>query len=231
MRKKILILFIIALPITLLGQKGVIKVLNGEVVEGHLFFEKLYLFEQFQEGRAMLNDGRQYRGLLNINNLTQSVNIITERGDTTSLKEESRVETVSSDGRFFRKLRGGYIEILDGDSKVSIGRVRKLSIGQEKLVGAYGATSDVSSISKITSIENESGIRAIVGYNNVEFSYDERLFLITKNRMVLPTKKNFERLFSKEKREIGHYLEEKRNRLSTQEEIIELFSWLIATEN
>ncbi len=209
-----------------LAQSGTVRINNGKIVEGDLFKEKLLIFDNYVDGRIRLKDNTYYTSKLNINTMTQSLRVISEEGDTIIVNFENMVDVVSAGNMFLRKIQNSYIQILNTDGDVSLGLVRKINMGKEKLVGAYGGTNEVSSIAKVSSIDVDSRFEKIVGSSTLSFDYVENLFLLQGSRLVPATRRNFERMFSKKKSEIRSYVDQNNTRFNKKEEVAALFNFL-----
>lgn len=227
MKNYVLVLVFLLFSLGARAQSGTIKVLDGKVIEGQFFFEKQYVFDKYLEGRISLGDGNYYTGLINISTLTQTLRIISEEGDTISINAEKDVNMVSAGRFFFRKVNNLYVQILNSDPGASLGLVRKMFIGQEKLEGAYGGSSEVASVSKINAIENDARFDRLKGTSNVEYIYDELIYLIVKNKLLIPSKRNFEKAFPKQKALIQKYLSENNVRFSKKDDVIPFFNYLV----
>lgn len=226
MKRCIFTLALMAFSLVSLSQSGTIKVYNGKVIEGDFFKEKLYIFDKYVNGRIKLKDGTLYYGDLNINTLGQSLRVISDTGDTISIKTERDVDAVSAGNNFFVKLNNVYIHILNTAGDVFLGMERSLKIGQEKIEGAYGGSNEVSSISKLSTVEVENRIEKIVGSSTLKYDYYERLYFV-KNGKILPiSKKNFEKFFPEQKNMIEKYVAENNIKFNHNESVIELFDYL-----
>jgi hypothetical protein len=230
MKKSFLLILFVAIVCSISAQhKGVLKVLEGKIIEGQFFVDKLHILDEFKDGRVTLNNGETYAGKLNINTLDQSLRILNDKGDTIRIDSEKEVSVVSVGRDFFKKINNQYAQLINTDGEVSLALVRKMVIGAEKLQGAYGGTSTVQAISKLAALEDDSRFDKITGTINLEYFYDELLFLIDKNgRMQLATKKNFERLFPKKKKLISQYLSETDVKFHRKEDLMAFFTYLIS---
>jgi hypothetical protein len=153
--------------------------------------------------------------------------MISMQGDTIVIDAESKVETVSAQGDFFRKLDNYYVQILNIYDGVSLGLVRKMVIGKEEVIGAYGGTTDVASMAKVSSLEVDARIDKIAaGSNTIRYEYDELLFLVKGDRMYPATRKNFRRLFSRRKSDINSYIKANDISFADNSKIAELFNYL-----
>lgn len=230
MRNLAFVILVLLLSLGARAQTGTVKVLDGKIIEGQFFFDKQYIFDTYQEGRVSLDNGDYYTGMINISTLTQTLRIISQEGDTISINAEKKVNMVSTGRCFFRKINNLYVQVLNTDANASLGLVRKMFIGQEKLEGAYGGSSEVASISKINAIENDTRFDKLKGTSNVEYIYDELLYLIVKNKLLIPSKKNFEKAFPKQKDIIAKYLLENNVKFSKRDDLIPFFNYLVSNK-
>jgi hypothetical protein len=226
MKRAILILLTMVTVLTISAQSGTIKVINGKVVEGDFFKEKIFVFDHYLEGRIRLNNGEVYTGKLNISTLNQTLRVISETGDTISISNEKLVEVVSSGNYFFRKFNIGYIQYLNTNGEVSLGLHRTMKLGSEKLQGAYGGSNEVSSIQKIATIDVDSRVEKISGTAELRYTYTETLFLMKDNKYYPANKRNFERMFSSLKSKINQYVDENKLSFSKKEDLVTLFNYL-----
>ena len=230
MKKHLLFILFLTIFSCAWAQSGTVKVLGGKVIEGQFFFDKLYVFESYLDGRISLKNGEYYSGKININTLTQTVRIISQEGDTIRINSEKNVDVVSAGRQFFKKINSFYVQLLNTDGETSLGLVRKMAIGKEKIVGAYGGTSEVASVTKIASVQDDSRFDRISGASNVEYMYDELIYLIVKNKMLIATKRNFEKAFPKQKSLISKYIKNNNVKFSQKDDVIPLFSYILANK-
>ncbi len=230
MKRPILILFFLVLSLSAWAQSGTVRVVEGKVMEGQFFFDKLYVFDTYYDGRISFSNGEYYAGKVNINTLTQTVRIISQDGDTIRIKAENNVDGVSAGRHFFRKINNFYVQLLNTDGEVSLGLVRKMTIGREKIEGAYGGSSEVASVTKISHVVDDTRFDRLSNASNVEYIYDELVFIIVKNKMQIATKKSFEKAFPKQKALIAKYIQEHNVKFSKKDDVIPLFNYLIGNK-
>lgn len=227
MKNVILIILFASLSMGARAQSGTVKVVEGKVVEGQFFFDNLYVFDSYQDGRISFNNGEYFTGKININTLTQTVRIISQEGDTIKIKAENNVDVVSAGRQFFRKINNFYVQLLNTDGNISLGLVRRMSVGKEKIEGAYGGTSEVASVSKISAVQDDTRFDRLSGASNIEFMYDELVYLIVKDKILIATKRNFEKAFPKQKATIAKYVLENNVKFSKKDDVIPFFNFII----
>ncbi len=223
------ILIVIAVVCSLLShaQSGTIKVLDGKVIDGDFFLQKIFFFDDFTNGRIRLSDGTVYEGKLNVNTMTQSVRVITDTGDTISIKTEKMVETISTGNSFFFKMNGFYIQVINTDGLTSLGISRVMKIGQERIEGAYGGSNEVSSIAKLSSVDVENRLEMIKGSSNIKYDYVEKLYLIKDGKLLPVTKKNLQKFYPKMRASIDNYITENNTKFNNNESVINLYSFIV----
>lgn len=226
MRKVLLIFASVMIALTASAQSGTVKVYDGKIVEGDFFKEKMFVLDSFTEGRVRLTDGRSYHTRLNISTLGQTLRIISQSGDTLAINDEELVDVVNVGSRFFRKINNFYVEFLETDGDVSLGFVRKLVLGLPRIPGAYGGYNDVSSITKVGSVDTENRISRIVGEESIKFDYVELLYLVKDNKLNPAIRKNFDKLFSSKRGDIKTFVEANKTNFARNQQVIELFMHL-----
>lgn len=227
MKRAFLILLTMVTALTISAQSGTIKVINGKVVEGDFFKEKIFVFDQYLDGRIRLNNGDVYTGKVNINTMTQSLRVISDTGDTIAISNEKLVEVVSSGNYFFRKFNIGYIQYVNTNGAVSLGLHRAMKLGSEKLQGAYGGSNEVSSIQKIANYDVDNRLEKISGTAELRYTYTETFFLMKEDKYYPANKKNFERMFPDFKSKINQYVNENNLSFSKKEDLVTLFNYLV----
>jgi len=209
------------------AQSGTVEIFDGKIIRGDFFKEKLYLFDSYKSGRIKVKDGIILYGDLNINLLEQAVKVITDTKDTIYLKMERDIESVSAGNSLFLKLNNHYIQIMNVAEVLFLGLERTLKIGQEKVEGAYGGSTEASSVTKVSSYVLEGRLEKIVGSRTLKYDYTERLYLVKKGKLYPATQKSFQKFFSDNKKEIELYVKENNIKFNRNEDIVQLFNYLV----
>ncbi|MDD2420508.1 MAG: hypothetical protein PHO51_06485 [Bacteroidales bacterium] len=110
---------------------------------------------------------------------------------------------------------------------ISLALLRKMVIGKEMLEGAYGGVSHVSSVSKVSGVEDGKKLDNFKGSSLLQYDYDELLFLLKDNKMYPATKKNFNRLFPGKKGEVNSYVKQNEFSFANKNSVVELFNYLL----
>lgn len=209
------------------AQEGVVTIRNGRVIDGGFFKTKEYVLPSFREGKVKLRDGSIYEGVININTLTQTISLINSNGDTLAVNNENMVDVVSLGSSFFFKIGKNYLQVIETNGEVSLGLLRALRIGEEKRTGAYGGSSETSTIVNVNSLTLEGVESQFTTSHKLKCKYEESLFLIYKGRPYVPGMKNFQKLFPKHKKEIGSYFKSVKAAPDDNERIIQVFKYAI----
>ena len=232
----IIIAFLLSFGLSLSAQMKTVIIQNSKAVDDTLFNKRVFFLDDFVDGRVVMKDGSVYRAKANVVTIYQYIAIIDDKGDTTRVAEEKDIVSFSGGGVFLRKIDGVYHQILETDGNVSLAITKAINFEGEKLTGAYGGSNETSAISKITRIYSESiHDNSSWGWSRedkaeMRYQYREQLFLISNDKRHLPTQKNFEKLFDKQKAEIKKFMTNNNTRLSGNSDIIELFRYLIGEE-
>ena len=232
----IIIAFLFGFNLSLSAQMKTVTIQNSRAVDDTLFNRIMFFLDDFVDGRVVMKDGSIYRAKANIVTIYQYVVIINDKGDTTRVTEEKDIVSLSGGGIFLRKIDGVYYQTLETNGDISLAITKAINFEGEKLTGAYGGSNETSAISKITHIYSEGAHEGSSwGWNRedkavMRYQYREQLFLISNDKRYLPTQKNFERIFNKQKAEIKKFMTDNNTRLSENSDIIRLFNYLVREE-
>ena len=221
-------LFVMLLSSFAVAQKGTVKIIDGKPEGKSLFTEKMYIFPKFEEGKIKIQDGTVYEGRVNINTINQTVEQITDKGDTSGISVENMVKMVTVGRNVFFKIGKLYYQIIETNGDISMGLHRRIKLEEEKVEGAYGYASEVASVSKMSTVSDFGRTKAIGSEFNLDYTYIEDYFLIYKGKAVAPNKKNFIKAFPKAAKKIETWIDENKTDLSTNESQVALFRLAIS---
>ena len=228
MRRKLIILIILlSSGLLVSAQSETVTLRNGRAVNDTLFNSRIFFLKDFVNSRITMKDGSVYNAKANIVTIDHAVAMIEDSGDTIRVSKEKDIVSFSGGGALIYKIDGLYYQIIETNGDVSLAILKRLGFEKEKLQGAYGASNETSSISRVTRTLYD----ILGGPDDIDvemwYTYQELLFLVSKNRTYSPTKRNFERLFGKRKADIAEFLGDNEQQLSKDENIIRLFKHLI----
>lgn len=169
-----------------------------------------YLFDKFEDGKAILKNGQISKALFNYNTISEKLFFISD-GKILELANPDQVVLVNMDGRVFEHIKNSlfYERIKIGDEALYV-RWRSVSLSKGKK-GAYGQTSTTSSIDNINQISS-------VG-NVVKLKTDEEYNIVPRNLYYLKIGNKFKefkspdslsKLFKGHEEEIKTYIKEQK---------------------
>jgi len=222
-----MLLMLLQMPLP--AQDGVLKVRNGKIIDGELFLKLRYAMPSFASGKIVLTDNKVYAGKFNVDTYTQTLSIIDEKGDTSSVVSEKSVVSMSAGGYLFYKIKNSYIQILDTDGRTSLGLLKSLTIGRKKSEGAFGMTDDVAMMTKVVSTEDNfyDMLKKGLWEGDVHYSYKELPYLVKDGRLYMVTKQNLKKFYPKRYPEVEKYIAEQKPDLSKRGDVSLLYKFMI----
>ena len=234
MKRGIIISIILFSNLIVCAQVRTVTIENGRAVNDTLFDKQMFYLKDFVKSRITLTDGTMHTATANISTIDQITYII-ENGDTTRVLQEKDIAIFSGGGALIYKIDGTYHQLLETDGDISLMVAKVVKFEGEKLIGAYGGSSETAAISKIS--DAHSALFTEGYYDRwkwggdmiveMKYEYKEYFYLISKGKRYIPTKKNFEKLFGKQKADIAKFLNNNEQQLSKNENIIRLFKHLV----
>jgi len=232
MRQSLIILIaILGYSMDVSAQMKTVIIQNNRAINDTLFNKRMFFLEDFADSRITMKDGSMYSAKANIMTIYQYL-VIIENGDTIRTSREKDIAMLSGGGSLIYKIDGVYHQILETAGGVSLAIAKMINFEGEKLTGAYGGSIEAAAITKVTRVHSESTDDNSwewrrEGRAEMRYQYKESLFLISDNKRYMPTKKNFERLFSKRKADIARFISDNAIQLSKNDDVITLFNYLV----
>jgi len=224
-RGLILLITLVGFCLFASAQPETVIIRRGKAINDTLFNKRLFYLKEFADSRITMNDGSIYNAKANVMTIDQAVAMI-ENGDTTRVLKEKDIAMFSGGGSLMYKIDGLYHQLIETNGEVSLVVVKKIDFAKEKLEGAYGASNETAAISRLTRMQFDilllDDTEIVLGYQ-----YKESLFLISKGRTYVPTQKNFERLFSKQKEDIEKFVIDNNIQFSRNNDVKALFNYLL----
>lgn len=211
------------------AQDGILKVQNGKIADSELFKNNRYAMPSFSKGIIMLKDRRSYSGIFNIDNCSQTLRMIDEKGDTVTVAAEDLVVSLSAGGYLFLKIKNNYVQILDTDGETSLGVVRQITFGRKVQEGVFGITNDIASMNNIVSTEDNFYYQIEKGLwsGSVPFNYKEQVFFVKDGKLFPVNKPTLKKFYPKKYPEIEKYISEHNPDLSKREDVSLLYKFVI----
>lgn len=186
-----------------------------------------YYLSNFDVGRVVFADGVISQGLININFVTNTIDLISDTGDTLQVNNERPVKFVVIKENTFIKYNSIFYQVLEAHDNISLLYSIKLTKSPEMIKGAYGTNVSASSSVVAKSMSTDSG-------NDVNFSksnkfvvndYSSNLFLLRNNSILPASKKSFIKVFSKKEEAVKEYLVKHNVKFNDNAEVIALFKY------
>lgn len=182
-----------------------------------------YYVPEFTSGRIVYTDGGFSSGKLNICTVDQSVRFIDDNGELKSLSNVSQVDRVTIGPYLFLKNGNEFAAVVVFVDDVSLVVTKKFVFERDKKKGAFGATSETTNISSVSSASSERG-QVYEFSSDVEYRIDTKPFLYKKKRFYPVTKKNLVKCFPDKKEQVEAYLDSHQVSFNSVEDLEELFS-------
>ena len=211
---------------TSLPAQNVVQHQRGEDLQQYLLDSVKFVVPEFQAGIITFKDGGYSRGAVNISTIEQRVYFINPAGEYQVLVNEDEVTRVSIKGRSFLKSRYGYVELLQMLDGVTLGVVRRVSFQETEKTGAYGSTSQTTSITTIGSIYGNGTTYTLDVDQNTPFKYKVIPYLYKDGRVLIPGKKSFQKCFPGKKAFIEAYVKDHSVDFEKMEDVTALFEAL-----
>lgn len=229
MKIRLLLLLFIVIQLPVNGQDGVLKARDGKILDSEAFLNHRYAMPTFSNGKIILKDKTTYTGKFNVDNCSQSLRMIGEKGDTLSVASEGSVVSLSAGGYLFYKIKNRYIQILDTDGETSLGLSKQVTFGRKALTGAFGMSDDVAMMDNVVSTEDNFYYQIEKGLwtGSVPFNYKEIVYIVNKGRLYNFTNSILKKFFPDKYPDIERYVKEQKLDISKREDASLLYKFVI----
>lgn len=229
MKIRLLLLLFIVIQLPVNGQDGVLKARDGKIFDSEAFLNHRYAMPTFSNGKIILKDQTTYTGKFNVDNCSQSLRMIGEKGDTLSVASEGSVVSLSAGGYLFYKIKNRYIQILDTDGETSLGLSKQVTFGRKALTGAFGMSDDVAMMDNVVSTEDNFYYQIEKGLwtGSVPFNYKEIVYIVNKGRLYNFTNSILKKFFPDKYPDIERYVKEQKLDISKREDASLLYKFVI----
>lgn len=209
-----------------LPAQNVIQHKRGEDLKQYLLDSIKFISEDYKSGFVKFRDGSSARGPVNISTIEQRIYFINPSGDVQVLVNEDQVSYVTFSGRTFIKSKYGYLELLSTVDEAALGVVRRVTFLEAEKKGAYGSSSQTTSVSTVTSFQ-EAGVMYTLGVDKeTPFLYKVIPYFYKNDKVLLSNKKNLIKCFPEKKAFIETYLNEHSVDFEKAEDVSALFEAL-----
>lgn len=219
MKRVFILLICVLLPLQMFSQNRQLD------FEATLPDSVKYYVPEFTAGRIVYTDGGFSSGKLNISTVDQSVRFIDDKGEVMSLSNLAQVDRVNIGPYLFLKNGNEFAAVVTYAEDVSLVLTRKFVFERDKKKGAFGATSETTNISSVSSAAAERG-QVFEFSSDVQYRIDTTPYLYKKARFYPVTKKNLLKCFPNQKEQVEAYLEAHPTSFQRVEELEGFFATL-----
>jgi hypothetical protein len=191
-------------------------------------FENRYMYKEFSDGRVYFRNGKTTGAKLNYNTIFAQIQFVGPRKDTLLLADMAYIDTITIGKDVYYYLEGyGHIRRIGGTGKTLLGKIYSLSsLGSEKAVsyGQYSQTSAVDGYSSYT--DGDGRMRNLTTNDQTRLRGKSRFFWIDANkRITLATKANLFRIFPKEKKKLGVFIDQHNIDFTNEQDLSRLLTY------
>lgn len=190
-----------------------------------------YYLSNFDMGKVVFLDGTVSQGLININYVTNTIDLISDTGDTLRVSKERPIKFVAIQGAIFLKYNSAFYQVLEKSGNISLLYSIKLTKSPEMIKGAYGTSVSASSnvVAKSMITASGSDINFSKSDKFVLNNYTSNLFLLKKDSILPASKKTFMNVFFHKKEAVNKYLTEHDVKFNDNNQVVSLFKYCTDT--
>jgi hypothetical protein len=226
-----ILLLLTSFSIRSYAQQGkIINVESGKNLENFTSQEYRYLFENFENGTVLFNNGSVGQGKMNYNLLVGEMQFIDSKTEEIlALANVQDVTAVSIAGRMFIPFStksNEFMEILlDGDLSLTI--KRKTTAVPYGKAGAYGTVNTSAAITSVSSIDYDVKRESLSVSEYQQISIQTDYYLVSTGKHILiTTKKTILDAIPKNKRpQIEQYMADRNLNLKEEQDLIKLIEY------
>lgn len=165
----------------------------------------IYVMPEFMPGRVVYKNGQYSNGIFNIATIDQTLRFRTDGGETLALKDNRDVDRVTIGKSLFLHLNNEYAQVVGVSDDVILCVTKKLVFKKDAKKGAFGMTSETTSISSVSNYTEELGSTYNLS-SQAEHRMVQAPILVKKNRQYPFNRKSLEKLFPDKKAALADYL-------------------------
>lgn len=223
--------------IQLMAQSQTIVVKPNEALNDKLDKGIQYALPEFSYGVVYFKDGSEARGSLNYNYLSSTLQF-DDNGVIKDVVGQNNILMVDIGQTRFVPAGKGLAEIIFDGDEISLLRNRRIVQSDKKSAG-YGGKSSTSAVQNVSSYSS-SGSTSGAGSNaavttdlatEVEFKRIDEFFLLKALKTTTASKSGFYKYFPDLKPEIDKFISENNVDFSSENDIKQLFIFLIGLQN
>lgn len=188
--------------------------------------EVFYLMPSFGQGMVYLRGQGPAQGELNICAVDNTLRYI-DGGTELAAASQDNILKVQIDTVTFIRHQGAFVRLypVSGDAGIAVRREVRILKGARQ--GAYGSTSQTSSIKEYGTLYTEGAAVELNKERGNPYSVSETFFIYKGDTVLLPTRNNLRKLFPERKDEVDAWFKSNRSFPDTISEASALLSlWL-----
>jgi hypothetical protein len=205
-----------------------IKAVQADQEINQVFTVKdLYRYPQFMPGRVLFRDGSLAEGLFNYNKLFEQVLFIDQNGDSLAVGNPETIRVIVIDKDSFYYSKESYYELVDTYKYIQLARKQILQEIDQQKTGAYGQSyTNNSTVSNKNYYTVDGKPRLNVGESTL-FSQKTEYYISYKHNDFVPaTKRNIEKLFEGNSKQVRDYLKSNSIDISKEEDLKKLLGYV-----
>jgi hypothetical protein len=205
-----------------------IKAVKADQEINEVFTVKdLYRYPQFMQGMVFFRDGSIAEGKFNYNKLFEQVLFIDQNGDSMAVGNPETIRVIVIDKDSFYYNNESYYELVNTYKFIRLARKQILQeIDQEK-TGAYGQSyTNNSTVSNKNYYTVDGKPRLNVGESTLFSQKTEYYISYKHNDFLAATRKNIEKIFQENSRQVKDYIKSNSLDISKEEELKKLLQYI-----
>ena len=170
-----------------------------------------YLMPSFGQGMVYLRGQGPAQGKLNICAVDNTLRFIDDDGKEMAAASQDNILKVSFDAVTFIRHQGAFLRLFPVTDDAGIAVKREVRIIKDAKQGAYGGTSQTSSIKEYGTLYTEGVAIELNTSRQYPYRVSEDLFIYKGDNILLPTKNNLKKLFPTKKEEVDAWFKSNRH--------------------
>jgi hypothetical protein len=223
-------------------QRGIVEAVIGSDLNSVLPDDVVYMYPEFQKGTILFTDRSTSEGTINLYLIGSHVHFIAPGGDTLMMKDQDKARLLSIGKDTYIRHDRSWVRIISVQGPLAMGIRSTVNIEQAQKIGAYGmadATSSISNVSRISDIENQPTAAGTYGnaygstgsvylktLRNIPYSVSHDVLLYDGEKLYMPSKRNFRKLFPGKKELADKFIKENKLDLNKAQDALQLFNFL-----
>jgi hypothetical protein len=187
----------------------------------------LYRYPQFTQGKVFFRDGTMAEARVNYHKLFEQVLFIDQNGDSLAVGNPETIRVIVIDKDSFYYNKGTYYELMNTYKFIQLARKQTLKEIDQQKTGAYGQSyTNNSTVSNKNYYTVDGKPRLNVGESTL-FSQTTEYYISYKHNDFLPaTKKNMEKLFSGNSKQIKDFIKDNSLDITKEEGLKKLLQFI-----